>query len=62
MTATDTLERRAAKAKTEHFAVPIVWAGISGVGAASHLPEQFQNQSLVAPSIAASAPGFDRST
>ncbi|MEW6597227.1 MAG: NAD(P)/FAD-dependent oxidoreductase [Pseudomonadota bacterium] len=47
MTATDTLERPAAKAKSEHFDVLIVGAGISGVGAAYHLQEQCPNKSFV---------------
>lgn len=47
MTATATLERPAA-AKTEHFDVLIVGAGISGVGAAYHLTKQRPGTTFVA--------------
>ena len=49
MTATETLDRRAAgrAPKTEHFDVLIVGAGISGIGAAYHLQHQCPDKSFV---------------
>ncbi len=47
MADTATLERPSAAAKTEHFDVLIVGAGISGVGSAYHLQQQCPDRSYV---------------
>jgi cation diffusion facilitator CzcD-associated flavoprotein CzcO len=47
MADTASLKRAGAKAKTEHFGVLIVGAGISGVGAAYHLKNQAPKKSFV---------------
>lgn len=47
MTATDMVAARPATAKTEHFEVLVVGAGISGVGAAYHLQTQRPGTSFV---------------
>jgi cation diffusion facilitator CzcD-associated flavoprotein CzcO len=47
MTATDMVAARPASAKTEHFEVLVVGAGISGIGAAYHLQTQRPGTSFV---------------